>query len=90
MRSIGKEYLEQEAWHINAEMTQAGDWIDKSGGFKTIVLQCPNNLYKMLCKVLPKYRKLAWKLIQHFKQSAIKQGAEEKMVNEEFNKRFKW
>jgi len=93
MRSIGKEYqLEQKAWNINAEMTKAGDWIDHiPGGFKTIVHTVPQQFVQdAMQKVLPQYRKLAWKLIQHFKQSAIEQGAEEKMVNEEFKKRFKW
>ena len=93
MRSMDKEYkLEQEAWIINAEMTKAGNWIDHiPGGFKTIVHTVPQQFVQdAMQKVLPQYRKLAWKLIQHFKQSAIEQGADEKIINEEFDKRFKW
>ena len=53
MRSMDKEYkLEQEAWIRNAEMTQAGNWIDLHlVALKTMVrTRNANNLYKMLCK----------------------------------------
>lgn len=93
MRTMDKEFtLEKEAWNINAEMTKAGDWIDHiPGGFKTIVHTVPQDFVQdAMEKVLTPYRKLAWKLIEHFKQSAIEQGADEKIVNEEFEKKYKW
>ena len=93
MRSMDKDYkLEQKAWDINAEMTKAGDWIDHiPGGFKTIVHTVPQQFVQdAMQKVLPQYRKLAWKLIQHFKKSAIEQGADKKAINEMIEKRFIW
>ena len=93
MRTMDKEFtLEKQAWNINAEMTKAGDWIDHiPGGFKTIVHTVPQDFVQdAMQKVLPQYRKLAWNLIEHFKQSSIKQGADVKVINEDFDKKYKW
>ena len=93
MRTMDKEFtLEKEAWNINAEMTKAGDWIDHiPGGFKTIVHTVPQDFVQdAMEKVLPKYRKLAWDLIEHFKKSSISQGADAKVINEDFDKKYKW
>ena len=93
MRTMDKEYtLEKEAYKINAEMTKAGCWMSEiPGGMKNIIHTVPQDFVQdAMEKVLPQYRKRAWDLIEHFKQSSIKQGADAKVINEDFDKKYKW
>ena len=69
MRSMDKEYkLEQEAWIPNAEMTQAGNWIILYPVALKLYCRYPTICTRCYAKSFTQYRKLAWKLIQHFKQ----------------------
>ena len=92
-RLHGKEYqLMPEAHTINAEMTKAGNWIDHiPGGFKTIVHTEPQQFVRDAMEgVLPGYRQQAIKLIEHFRNTSKQQGLDDKIVDEHFDKEYRY
>ena len=92
-RLHGKEYeLMPEAHTINAEMTKAGNWIDHiPGGFKTIIHTEPQRFVREAIEgVLPGYRQQAIKLIEHFRNTSKAQGLDNKIVDEHFDKEYRY
>lgn len=80
----------QEAHKIQSDMCEAGTWIDKMPA-GTIVHNEPQQVItKLQQDVLPEYRRLAAKLIDHFIESFVAQGGDLKMVSEKLERMYKW
>ena len=92
-RSQHLEYkLMPEAHVINKQLTKAGNWIDYvPGGIKLIVHTDPQDFVKnAMQNVLPEYRKQSIRLIEHFRQTSKAQGLDPKIVDEHFDKEYKY
>lgn len=80
----------QEAHNIQSDMCKAGTWIDKMP-IGTIVHNEPQQVItKLQQDVLPEYRRLAAKLIDHFIESFGTQGGDTKKIREHFERMYKW
>ena len=80
----------QEAHKIQNDMCKAGTWIDKMPA-GTIVHNEPQQLItKLQQDVLPEYRRLAAKLIEHFIESFEAQGGDSTIIREHLERMYKW
>lgn len=80
----------QEAHKIQSDLCKAGTWIDKMPA-GTIVHNEPQQVItKLQQDVLPEYRRLAAKLIDHFIESFVAQGGDLKIVSEKLERMYKW
>ena len=71
-------------------MCKAGSWID-SMPINTIVESDPQKSIRDLqTQVLPEYRRLAAKLIEHFIESFKAQGGDDVKIREHFERMYKW
>ena len=71
-------------------MCKAGSWID-SMPINTIVETVPQaSIQKLQVDVLPEYRRLAAKLIEHFIESFKAQGGDALKIREHFERMYKW
>ena len=72
------------------DMCKAGSWID-SMPIGTIVETVPQeSIQKLQTDVLPEYRRLAAKLIQHFIKEFKTQGGNDVKIREHFERMYKW
>ena len=75
---------------IQNDMCRAGSWID-SMPIGTIVETVPQeSIQKLQTDVLPEYRRLAAKLIQHFIKEFKTQGGNDVKIREHFERMYKW
>ena len=79
-----------EAHKIQNDMCKAGSWIDKMP-VDTIVQNEPQaSIIKLQQDVLPEYRRLAARLIDHFIDSFEAQGADRAQIKQKFQSMYKW
>ena len=79
-----------ESHKIQNDMCKAGTWIDKMPA-GTIVHNEPQQLItKLQQDVLPEYRRLAAKLIEHFIESFEAQGGDSTIIREHLERMYKW
>ena len=79
-----------ELHKIQNDMCRAGSWID-SMPIGTIVETVPQeSIQKLQTDVLPEYRRLAAKLIQHFIKEFKTQGGNDVKIREHFERMYKW
>jgi hypothetical protein len=80
----------EETHKIQNDMCKAGSWID-SMPINTIVETVPQaSIQKLQVDVLPEYRRLAAKLIEHFIESFKAQGGDALKIREHFERMYKW
>jgi hypothetical protein len=80
----------KELHKIQNDMCKAGSWID-SMPIGTIVETVPQeSIQKLQTDVLPEYRRLAAKLIQHFIKEFKTQGGNDVKIREHFERMYKW
>ena len=80
----------KELHKIQNNMCKAGSWID-SMPIGTIVQSVPQeSIQKLQTDVLPEYRRLAAKLIEHFIESFKAQGGDALKIREHFERMYKW
>ena len=80
----------KELHKIQNDMCKAGSWID-SMPTGTIVETVPQeSIQKLQTDVLPEYRRLAAKLIQHFIKEFKTQGGNDVKIREHFERMYKW
>ena len=80
----------EEAYKIQNDMCKAGSWIDQVP-IGTIIQTVPQlSVRKLQEQVLPEYRRLAAKLIEHFVVSFIEQGGDADAIRETYGKRYIW
>ena len=80
----------KELHKIQNDMCRAGSWID-SMPIGTIVETVPQeSIQKLQTDVLPEYRRLAAKLIQHFIKEFKTQGGNDVKIREHFERMYKW
>jgi len=79
-----------ESHKIQNDMCKAGTWIDKMPA-GTIVHNEPQHIItKLQQDVLPEYRRLAAKLIEHFIKEFKTQGGDDVKIREHFERMYKW
>ena len=80
----------KELHKIQNDMCKAGSWIDRMP-IGTIVQSVPQaSIQKLQVDVLPEYRSLAAKLIEHFIESFKAQGGDALKIREHFERMYKW
>ena len=80
----------KELHKIQNDMCKAGSWIDNMP-IGTIVQSVPQeSIVKLQQDVLPKYRKLAANLIDHFINDFEAQGGNRREITEKFKSMYKW
>ena len=80
----------QESHKIQNDMCKAGTWLGSMPA-NTIVQSDPQQSIKNLqAGVLPEYRRLAAKLIEHFIESFKAQGGDDAKLREHFERMYKW
>ena len=80
----------KETHKIQNDMCKAGSWIDEMP-VGTIVQSVPqDSIVKLQEKVLPEYRELAAKLIDHVIKEFEAQGGDPKQIREKFESMYKW
>lgn len=80
----------KELHKIQNDMCKAGSWID-SMPIGTIVETVPQeSIQKLQAGVLPEYRRLAAKLIEHFIKEFKTQGGDDVKIREHFERMYKW
>ena len=80
----------EETHKIQNDMCNAGSWIDNMPS-NTIVESDPQKSIRDLqTQVLPEYRRLAAKLIEHFIESFKAQGGDDVKIREHFERMYKW
>ena len=90
-RKLHPEFNPKEETHkIQNNMCQAGSGIDEMP-VGTIVQSVPqDSIVKLQEKVLPEYRELAAKLIDHVIKEFEAQGGDPKQIREKFESMYKW
>jgi hypothetical protein len=79
-----------ESHKIQNDMCKAGTWLGSMPA-NTIVQSDPQQSIKNLqAGVLPEYRRLAAKLIEHFIESFKAQGGDDAKLREHFERMYKW
>tara|TARA_B100001564_G_scaffold87636_1_gene71210 strand:+ start:4764 stop:5108 length:345 start_codon:yes stop_codon:yes gene_type:complete len=80
----------EETHKIQNDMCNAGSWIDNMPA-NTIVESDPQKSIRDLqTQVLPEYRRLAAKLIEHFIELFKAQGGDALKIREHFERMYKW
>ena len=80
----------KESHKIQNDMCKAGTWLDLITA-NTIVQSDPQeSIKKLQAGVLPEYRRLAAKLIEHFIESFKAQGGDDAKIREHFERMYKW
>jgi len=79
-----------ETHKIQNDMCKAGTWLDRMP-IDTIVQSDPQeSIKKLQADVLPEYRRLAVKLIEHFIESFKAQGGDQTKIKEQLERMYKW
>jgi len=79
-----------ESHKIQNDMCKAGTWLGSMPA-NTIVQSDPQQSIKNLqAGVLPEYRRLAAKLIEHFIKEFKTQGGDDAKLREHFERMYKW
>ena len=79
-----------EAHKIQNDMCKAGSWIEKMPA-GTIVQNEPQAIIRKLQQdVLPEYRRLAAKLLDHFIDSFEAQGGDRAKIKQKLESMYKW
>ena len=80
----------KESHKIQNDMCKAGTWLDLMTA-NTIIQSDPQQSIKNLqADVLPEYRRLAAKLIEHFIKEFKTQGGDDAKIREHFERMYKW
>ena len=79
-----------ELHKIQNDMCVAGTWIDKVPKGEIIQTVPQASIQKLQADVLPEYRRLAAKLIEHFIKEFKTQGGDDVKIREHFERMYKW
>ena len=80
----------KESHKIQNDMCKAGTWLDQVPA-NTIIQSVPQeSIKKLQTDVLPEYRRLAAKLIEHFIKEFKTQGGNDAKLREHFERMYKW
>ena len=80
----------EEAHKIQSDMCEAGTWIDKIPAGTIVHNEPQHSITALQQSVLPEYRRLAAKLIDHFIESFAEQGGDKKIISEKLERMYKW
>ena len=79
-----------ETHKIQSDMCKAGTWLDQVPANTIIQSDPQESIKKLQADVLPEYRRLAVKLIEHFIESFKAQGGDQTKIKEQLERMYKW